>query len=491
MKDFVSLATILLLALLPAPARAQWTEPVRISEPGECWYPQILAHGDTLHVAYSNETGGWKISYVRSTDGGDTWNPHQVLSDTVNTTSTSYARIMKCGGAILVLWRTYFPQQVYWYDIGYRVSVDNGITWGPYGYVLDPNWPGSFYMTASGDDSLINIITSGRTGDSTIYRNIRSTDFGTTWSQPQRLFSIFHSGRTDCSSHEEFVHLAWTGRIDLDHKVEVYYTSSYNGGLDWNPSIPLSDADQFHSQLPSITTDPMGLLALTWMDHKYAPPGFTGDILARASADSGQTWFSENQLTFDHYSFLSDVERRQDSIHVVWENESGGIGHRKIGYIESIDAGGNWSERRWISRPDDDSRNPAVAQADGSVFAIWAIAGPFPDARGIYFSRRPAELVDIKGREIMELPHRITISVYPNPFNSTTTFLYSSAKAGNIKIMDILGQVVNRFQVEASANGRVTWDGADQNCNQVSSGVYFVRFQSESKSKMAKVIYIK
>jgi hypothetical protein len=346
-------------------------------------------------------------------------------------------------------------------------------------------------MTASGAGSLINIITSGHSGDSTVYKNIRSTDFGTTWSEPQRLFSIFDSGRTDCASQDNLVHLSWTGRYNIVHDREIYYASSTNGGLDWNPSIPLSDTDEYPSQLPSIAADPMGSLALTWMDFKYAPSGATGDIFIRQSADSGVTWSIERQLNFNHYSSLSDVVRMGDTISVVWEDESGGIGHRKIGYLETIDAGGSWSERLWISRPDDDSRNPAVARADSSVFAIWAVAGPFPDARGIYFSRRPADLVDIKVHEIMELPQSIIISVYPNPFNSTVTFLYSSAKGGDIKIMDILGQVVNRFEVEASVDGKIAWDGTDQDGNQVSSGVYFVRFQSDSKSKKVKVIYLK
>jgi hypothetical protein len=479
------LAILLLTAAALTPARAQWTEPVRISEPGECWYPQILAHGDTLHVAYSNDTGGWKISYVRSTDGGQTWSPYQVLSDTVNTTQTVLPRIMNNGNSILVLWITYFPDQVYWYDIGYRVSNDNGISWGPYEYVLDPNWPGSFYMSASGSDSLINIITSGRSGDSTIYKNIRSTDFGATWSQPQLLFSVFDSGRTDCASHDTLVHLSWTGRFDLDHDREIYYTRSTNGGLDWNPSIPLSDTDQFASQLPSIDAGPFGSLALTWMDFKYAPPGATGDVFIRQSTDWGGIWSAEHQLTYNHYSFVSDVVRTGDTIHLVWDDESEGIGHRKIGYLD------NWSGLRWISRSVDDSRDPGIARSDGDVFAVWAVGWRSQNTSGIYFSRWQGEPNGVEEEGLNELPQSISIFAYPNPFNSYVAIVYSSAKGGEIKIINSLGQFVNGFEVEASVNGKISWNGTDQDGKPVTSGVYIVRFQSGSKTKIVKLIYLR
>jgi len=58
------------IILYYSPATAQWSPPVRISEPGGCLYPQILAQGDTLHVVYENQRQYDKICYVRSTDAG-------------------------------------------------------------------------------------------------------------------------------------------------------------------------------------------------------------------------------------------------------------------------------------------------------------------------------------------------------------------------------------------------------------------------------------
>ena len=78
---------------LSSAARAQeWSTPVRISEPGGCLYPQILAQGDTLHVVYENASIYDKISYVRSTDGGQTWSEYVVLSP-----RAYFARVVESG----------------------------------------------------------------------------------------------------------------------------------------------------------------------------------------------------------------------------------------------------------------------------------------------------------------------------------------------------------------------------------------------------------
>ena len=82
----------LLCMLLNTVALAQWSTPVRISEPGGGYYPQILAQGDTLHVVYENASIYDKISYVRSTDGGQTWSEYVVLSP-----RAYFARVVESG----------------------------------------------------------------------------------------------------------------------------------------------------------------------------------------------------------------------------------------------------------------------------------------------------------------------------------------------------------------------------------------------------------
>jgi hypothetical protein len=99
MKTLLTICIV--LALSTAALAQEWSTPVRISEPGGGFYPQIIAQGDTLHVVYENARGYDKICYIRSTDAGETWSEHVILSE--HNGLTSFPRILRwqprlCGG---------------------------------------------------------------------------------------------------------------------------------------------------------------------------------------------------------------------------------------------------------------------------------------------------------------------------------------------------------------------------------------------------------
>jgi Neuraminidase (sialidase) len=172
-----------------------------------------LALGDTLHVIYSNIRGGEKISYVRSTDRGDTWSSHQVLSDTINTELSQTPRIMiSYGNRLLATWASYNYAGVYHYNIAYVSSLDGGFTWTSPQYIFQYNLEYPITHTAANEGDMVNIIMGNWTGDSVGIYNIRSINFGQTWLPRQLIFSIVGSGRRDCAAADNFVHLAWSGR---------------------------------------------------------------------------------------------------------------------------------------------------------------------------------------------------------------------------------------------------------------------------------------
>jgi hypothetical protein len=83
-----------------------------------------------------------------------------------------------------------------------------------------------------------------------------------------------------------------------------------------------------------------------------------------------------------------------------------------------------------------------------------------------------------------EMPWMTVIeSNYPNPFNSTTTIVYSVANLGpipaeiTIEIYDITGRKVRTLVNERKGVGvhRVVWDGGGDSGKQMPSGVYFAR----------------
>ncbi|UCG51245.1 MAG: T9SS type A sorting domain-containing protein [Candidatus Latescibacterota bacterium] len=88
-----------------------------------------------------------------------------------------------------------------------------------------------------------------------------------------------------------------------------------------------------------------------------------------------------------------------------------------------------------------------------------------------------------------------TISNYPNPFNPQTTITYSLPEAGrvNIRIYDAAGRFVRTVADETKIIGEhtATWDGRDYKGAEVSSGVYFVRFEVGGVVRTTKIVLLK
>ena len=71
---------------------------------------------------------------------------------------------------------------------------------------------------------------------------------------------------------------------------------------------------------------------------------------------------------------------------------------------------------------------------------------------------------------------------YPNPFNPSTTIDYSIAKPGNVSLViyDLNGSTVKTLVNDfvTANNYSVTWDGKNDNGQQVASGQYFYVMQA-------------
>jgi hypothetical protein len=95
-----------------------------------------------------------------------------------------------------------------------------------------------------------------------------------------------------------------------------------------------------------------------------------------------------------------------------------------------------------------------------------------------------------------ELPNpNISLSNYPNPFNPETKIVFNLPEEGNVKleIYNIKGQKVKTLLDCFMSPGRseMIWNGKDDNGKQVSSGVYFYKLQTPSKSYVRKCMLLK
>jgi hypothetical protein len=111
--------------------------------------------------------------------------------------------------------------------------------------------------------------------------------------------------------------------------------------------------------------------------------------------------------------------------------------------------------------------------------------------------------VGIEDNSGVEVPSITAIeSNYPNPFNSSTTIIYSVANLGpipaqiNIDIYDIQGRKVRTLINNREEMGRhtVIWDGRDDSGNELASGIYFARIMQwdvDYLSKSQKLVLVR
>ncbi|HEX7072177.1 MAG TPA: sugar-binding protein [Rhodothermales bacterium] len=95
------------------------------------------------------------------------------------------------------------------------------------------------------------------------------------------------------------------------------------------------------------------------------------------------------------------------------------------------------------------------------------------------------ETVDVAVDEADELPDGFAIeSVYPNPFNPSTTALVSVREVGiyELRVYNVLGQLVKRMQVNVQMPGSVEigLDFSDR-----ASGVYFLTLENKTTGRIA------
>ena len=84
---------------------------------------------------------------------------------------------------------------------------------------------------------------------------------------------------------------------------------------------------------------------------------------------------------------------------------------------------------------------------------------------------------------------------FPNPFNPKTKIALNTTNDAKIElvIFDINGRLVREFDITGRPPGYqvVEWDASDNNGNQVSTGVYFIRFTNEASYQVQKIVFLK
>jgi flagellar hook assembly protein FlgD len=87
------------------------------------------------------------------------------------------------------------------------------------------------------------------------------------------------------------------------------------------------------------------------------------------------------------------------------------------------------------------------------------------------------------------------IGNYPNPFNPSTTIVFTLPKTEKIviSIYNVLGEEIIKLADREFLSGKneVTWNGIDQKGNVAESGVYFYTIKYQDRIQTGKMVLTK
>ncbi|UCD36855.1 MAG: T9SS type A sorting domain-containing protein, partial [Fidelibacterota bacterium] len=98
--------------------------------------------------------------------------------------------------------------------------------------------------------------------------------------------------------------------------------------------------------------------------------------------------------------------------------------------------------------------------------------------------------VSTESQEVAALPQNLELEVYPNPFNSQLTIVYTVPRTGNIRltVFNLLGQEVGSLVDEHKLAGEHT---VLFNGDLFASGIYYLRLDSQDQVRIEKLMLIK
>jgi hypothetical protein len=465
--------------------------------------PQVIAQGDTIDLLW--ETSYWRgcpdssmgIFYSHSFDAGKTFSPARQLEPLPGITAPGApgsGNMAISGNQVYIIYLAEVPDSPSIYFLGFRSSTDAGVTWGPRRLLGDLNPEG---ITAHDSSVYIRFGYDDTTGGHHHFYSgcMASHNYG-------RTFEVAAVGLPPSPGdgspgfgtmtyRANFLHFVYSRLMNVGQGIffEILYTRSGDQGHTWTIPDTLSTIDSLGSAWPRIVGDESGNLSVVWYDFKYGGVDlFHGSVILRRSMDNGQSWESEQLLSYTPSAISPTITSSDQTVAVVW-NEYRDPNRDRILMRISYDNGVTWCDTTEVDTLGGDITCTA---SNNLLFISWFRLRP-SGIFGVYYGD-----IWIRGGRIPSttkpvLPERFSLfQSYPNPFNNSCTIIYDLPLQDQIvtlRIYDLFGRTVGRLvehQHEPRGRYRVIWQPEG-----MASGVYYYQLTTGVISETKKLILLK
>lgn len=410
------------------------------------------------------------------------------------------------------------------WSVFYRRSPDYGTTWEPERLIVTSTFEsdggGAFEIPAEPEifaNNLSEIIFTARrqlgANNALVsqFTSFRSLDGGKTWGEvpiDQTTASPCQYAATTLSAPWEIgltrIYLAQTpNQPDGNNNWEIGFKRSLNNGTMWQSLQRLTN-EAGYSYMPALVYG--GKLLTVWANRDIS--GTPWQLLVRVSGDKGLTWGSPVTIPTGTASawqptLVWDAFKKQFCL--VWTDYNASVPNLR--FSTSTD-GTNWTLPVGISANSNGGtqRKPLMAYGGGRKYLVW-------EEQDVATGDWSIQAIELNGNNNnsgaapaiqtaldTDSPGFQLLSNYPNPFNPETWMPYTLGKTEDvvIKIYSAEGQLVRTLDLGHKPAGVYTgrdqagyWDGANQNGERVSSGVYYYRMEAGTFKQVRKMVILK
>ena len=153
---------------------------------------------------------------------------------------------------------------------------------------------------------------------------------------------------------------------DQNGAFQVYYTSSYNAGLDWNTPIILSQViSNIWDYALAVSGSTVHVIWANNMENRF---------LYRRSINAGATWSQEDTILVTTANFIMPcIAANGNNVYLVWGDTRHPINNIEVYFMSSNDAGLNWSTPQRLTNTGNaiGDNVPSIAVSGNFLHLVW------------------------------------------------------------------------------------------------------------------------
>ncbi len=222
-------------------------------------------------------------------------------------------------------------------------------------------------IAASGD-SIHVIYIEYQSGNSQIYYTC-SYNAGLNWNTPVMLsqgpcdilnYTLAVSGST--------VHVVWINNMDN----RLIYRRSTNAGITWEQEDTIVYPGVQNVGEPCLAASGNNV----YLVYTHNPAsGYNVDLFFITSTNGGVSWSAAQRLTYDTNNIMDgapSIAVSGNILHLIWGRVSNPSNwHRRVLYLRSTNNGASWEPERYITTDTVSQSQPCIAASGNYVHAVW------------------------------------------------------------------------------------------------------------------------